>query len=194
MPPLDEGSLFYMPTTMPGISVTEAQKLLQVTDRIIKLSRKWTRSWARPGGPKPPPTRRPSPCWKPLSPSSPKSQWRKVDTWYSSWAPEWLKTLLRRISPDHHLYGTNWSARLNEALKLPGLSNAWTMPIKGRIDMLTTGIRTPVGLKISGADLVQIEQIGGQVEAPLRQVKGTRERFCRADRRRLFPRYRLEPR
>ena len=68
--------------------------------------------------------------------------------------------------------------QLNEALKLPGLSNAWTMPIKGRIDMLTTGIRTPVGLKISGADLVQIEQIGGQVENLLRQVKGTRSVFA----------------
>ena len=67
---------------------------------------------------------------------------------------------------------------MNEALRLPGLSNAWTMPIKGRIDMLTTGIRTPVGLKISGADLVQIEQIGGQVEAVLRQMKGTRSVFA----------------
>jgi Cu(I)/Ag(I) efflux system membrane protein CusA/SilA len=67
---------------------------------------------------------------------------------------------------------------MNESLKLPGLSNAWTMPIKGRIDMLTTGIRTPVGLKISGANLVQIEQIGGQVEAILRQMKGTRSVFA----------------
>ena len=67
---------------------------------------------------------------------------------------------------------------MNDALKLPGLSNAWTMPIKGRIDMLTTGIRTPVGLKISGANLVQIEQIGGQVEVELRRMKATRSVFA----------------
>ena len=91
----------------------------------------------------------------------PKSQWRRVDTWYSAWAPEWLKPVFRPISPDT-LSSEELVSRMNEALKLPGLSNAWTMPIKGRIDMLTTGIRTPVGLKISGANLVQIEQIGGR--------------------------------
>jgi Cu(I)/Ag(I) efflux system membrane protein CusA/SilA len=107
----------------------------------------------------------------------PKGEWRKVDTWYSSWAPEWLKAVFRRVTPDA-LSSAELVSRMNEALKLPGVSNAWTMPIKGRIDMLTTGIRTPVGLKISGANLVQIEQIGGQVEAALRQMKGTRSIFA----------------
>jgi Cu(I)/Ag(I) efflux system membrane protein CusA/SilA len=100
-----------------------------------------------------------------------------VDTWYSSWAPDWLKSVFRRITPDT-LSTTELVSQMNEALAFPGLSNAWTMPIKGRIDMLTTGIRTPVGLKISGANLVQIEQIGGQVEALLRQMKGTRSVFA----------------
>ena len=73
--------------------------------------------------------------------------------------PAWLKPLFRNITADH-ISQEDLVAQLNEALKLPGLSNAWTMPIKGRIDMLTTGIRTPVGLKISGGDLAEIEQIG----------------------------------
>jgi Cu(I)/Ag(I) efflux system membrane protein CusA/SilA len=84
---------------------------------------------------------------------------------------------LRHVTPDT-ISTTELVGLMNEALRLPGLSNAWTMPIKGRIDMLTTGIRTPVGLKISGANLVQIEQIGGQVEAALRQMKGTRSIFA----------------
>ncbi|MGZ6275184.1 MAG: efflux RND transporter permease subunit, partial [Syntrophales bacterium] len=107
----------------------------------------------------------------------PKSEWRKIDTWYSAWAPDWLKWGFRRITPDT-ISTAELIGQMNEALMFPGLSNAWTMPIKGRIDMLTTGIRTPVGLKISGANLVQIEQIGRQVEALLRQMKGTRSVFA----------------
>jgi Cu(I)/Ag(I) efflux system membrane protein CusA/SilA len=177
MPPLDEGSLFYMPTTMPGISVTEAQKLLQLTDRIIKGFPEVDQVLGKAGRAETSTDPAPLSMIETLVILKPKSEWRKVDTWYSSWAPEWLKPVFRPISPD-----TRSSAELvgamNEALRLPGLSNAWTMPIKGRIDMLTTGIRTPVGLKISGANLVQIEQIGGQVEAALRQLKGTRSIFA----------------
>jgi Cu(I)/Ag(I) efflux system membrane protein CusA/SilA len=107
----------------------------------------------------------------------PKAKWRSVDTWYSAWAPEWLKVILRRITPDHISTETLIS-QMNEALTLPGLSNGWTMPIKGRIDMLTTGIRTPVGLKISGGDLAVIEEIGTQIEALLPAVPGTRNVFA----------------
>ena len=99
------------------------------------------------------------------------------DTWYSSWAPEWLKPSFAASTPDH-ISKEQLVGQMNEALKLPGVSNAWTMPIKGRIDMLTTGIRTPVGLKISGADLEQIEEIGAQVEAVLPSVQGTRSVFA----------------
>jgi Cu(I)/Ag(I) efflux system membrane protein CusA/SilA len=83
----------------------------------------------------------------------PKSEWTKTETWYSSWAPDWTRGFLRRITPDT-ISREELVARMNEALNIPGVSNAWTMPVKGRIDMLTTGIRTPVGLKVSGADLV----------------------------------------
>ena len=107
----------------------------------------------------------------------PKSEWRRADTWYSGWAPEWLKGVLRRLTPDH-IPQQQLIGEMNDALRLPGLSNAWTMPIKGRIDMLSTGLRTPVGLKITGADLDTIEEIGGRIEALLPKVRGTRSVFA----------------
>jgi Cu(I)/Ag(I) efflux system membrane protein CusA/SilA len=107
----------------------------------------------------------------------PRSQWRKASTWYSSWSPEWLKPLLRRFTPDT-ISPDQLVDQMNAALKVPGVSNAWTMPIKARIDMLSTGIRTPVGLKIHGDDLEKIERIGAQVEAALAPVKGTRSVFA----------------
>ena len=177
MPPLDEGALFYMPTTMPGISVTEAQKLLQTTDRIIKRFPEVDQVLGKAGRAETSTDPAPFSMLETLITLKPKSEWRKVGTWYSAWAPDWLKAVFRRIAPDT-ISTAELVSQMNEALRLPGLSNAWTMPIKGRIDMLTTGIRTPVGLKISGANLVQIEQIGGQVEAILRQMKGTRSVFA----------------
>jgi Cu(I)/Ag(I) efflux system membrane protein CusA/SilA len=107
----------------------------------------------------------------------PQSEWRNVPTWYSSWAPETLKKVLRRFTPDT-ISSDELVRLMDESLKIPGVSNAWTMPIKGRIDMLTTGMRTPVGLKISGGDLAKIEQIGTQVEKLLPRVKGTRGVFA----------------
>ena len=80
---------------------------------------------------------------------------------------------------------------MNEALTLPGLANAWTMPIKGRIEMLSTGLRTPVGIKISGADLNTIEEIGSQIESLLPARQGDPQCLCRAHRHRLFSRFRL---
>ena len=177
MPPLDEGSLMYMPSTMPGISVAEAQKLLQTTDRIIKRFPEVERVYGKAGRAESSTDPAPLSMLESVIVLKPKAQWRHTDTWYSSWAPGWLASLLRPIWSDH-LSREELVAQLDQALKIPGVSNAWTMPIKGRIDMLTTGIRTPVGLKISGANLVQIEQIGGQVEALLRKVPGTRGVFA----------------
>jgi Cu(I)/Ag(I) efflux system membrane protein CusA/SilA len=177
MPPLDEGSLFYMPTTMPGISITEAKGLLQVTDRIIKGFPEVDQVLGKAGRAETSTDPAPLSMLETLITLKPKSEWRKVDTWYSAWSPDWLKAVFRRVTPDT-LSTAELTSQMNEALRLPGLSNAWTMPIKGRIDMLTTGIRTPVGLKISGANLVQIEVIGAQAEAVLRQMKGTRSVFA----------------
>ena len=177
MPPLDEGALFYMPSTMPGISIGEAQKLLQVTDRIIKQFPEVDRVLGKAGRAETSTDPAPLSMLETVITLKPKSEWRKVDTWYSSWAPEWAKAVFRHITPDH-LPTEELVSRLNAALQIPGVSNAWTMPIKARIDMLTTGVRTPVGLKISGADLKAIEEIGAQIEALLPLVPGTRSVFA----------------
>jgi copper/silver efflux system protein len=177
MPPLEEGSILYMPTTMPGISVTEAQKLLQVTDRIIKQFPEVERVLGKAGRAETSTDPAPFSMLETVITLKPKSEWRRVETWYSSWAPAWLKGVLRRITPDH-ISQEDLISQMNEALSLPGLANSWTMPIKGRIEMLSTGLRTPVGLKISGADLDTIEEIGARIESVLPAVKGTRSVFA----------------
>ncbi len=177
MPPLDEGSLFFMPTTMPGISITEAQKLLQVTDRIVKQFPEVERVLGKAGRADTSTDPAPLSMLETVILLKPQSEWRKVDTWYSSWAPGWLKTVLRPFKPDT-LSRQELVSQLNDALRIPGLSNAWTMPIKARIDMLTTGVRTPVGIKISGDNLSEIEKIGTQVEEKLLAVEGTRSAFA----------------
>src|SRR4029434_9473395 len=98
-------------------------------------------------------------------------------TWYSNWAPEWMKRVLRHVNADH-ISQEQLIEEMNAALNYPGVSNAWTMPIKARIDMLTTGIRTPVGLKISGGDFAEIEKIGKAIEVVLPAVSGTRNVFA----------------
>jgi Cu(I)/Ag(I) efflux system membrane protein CusA/SilA len=106
----------------------------------------------------------------------PKSQWRKVPTWYGKW-PEWLKPLASHITQDH-ITTDRLVDEMNQALRLPGVSNSWTMPIKNRIDMQTTGVRTPVGVKIYGASLDRIEGIGAELERVLGRVPGTRSVFA----------------
>lgn len=177
MPPLEEGSVLYMPTTMPGISISEAKKLLHVTDRIIKQFPEVDRVLGKAGRAETSTDPAPLSMLESVITFKPKSQWRPKPTWYSSWAPEWLKPVLRRFTPDH-LSQQELIAQMNDALKIPGVANAWTMPIKGRIEMLSTGMRTPVGLKISGADLDTIEELGAQVESVLKSVKETRSVFA----------------
>jgi len=177
MPPLHEGSLFYMPTTMPGISIGEAQKLLQVSDRAIKQFPEVDRVLGKAGRADTSTDPAPLSMLETLITLKPASEWRRVETWYSWWAPEWIKRVLRHVTPDH-ISEEQLVEEMNAALTYPGVSNAWTMPIKGRIDMLTTGIRTPVGLKISGADFAEIEKIGTAIEAVLPSVSGTRNVFA----------------
>ena len=177
MPPLEEGSIFYMPTTMPGISIGEAQKLLQNTDRIIKQFPEVERVLGKAGRAETSTDPAPLSMLETVIILRPKDQWRTVDTWYSSWAPDWLKSVFRRFSPDH-ISHEELVSRLNDAVKVPGLVNSWTMPIKGRMDMLTTGVRTPIGIKISGSDVATIEDIGSKIEALLPAVKGTRSAFA----------------
>lgn len=177
MPPLYEGSLLYMPSTLPGISATEAQRLLQITDRILKQFPEVERVLGKAGRAETATDPAPLSMIETVILLKPREQWRKRDTWYSSWAPEWLKPILRHITPDH-ISPEELVRQMNEALQVPGLANAWTMPIKGRIDMLTTGMRTPVGVKIYGSDLQEIERIGAEIEKVLRTVPGTRSVFA----------------
>jgi len=177
MPPLEEGSILYMPSTMPGISIQEAQKTLQVTDRIIKQFPEVDRVLGKAGRADTATDPAPLSMLETVIILKPKSQWRRSETWYSSWAPDWLASMLRHVTPDH-ISQEALIDEMNRALQLPGLANGWTMPIKGRIEMLSTGIRTPVGIKISGTNLAMIEEIGMEIEAVLPAVKGTRSVFA----------------
>jgi Cu(I)/Ag(I) efflux system membrane protein CusA/SilA len=110
----------------------------------------------------------------------PHLEWPKRERWYSSWAPNWLQGTLRRFWPDHKttqelIYGPGG---LNEALTMPGIANAWTMPIKARIDMLTTGVRTPLGIKVLGSDLGEIQKVGEEIEMVLKGIPGTTSIFA----------------
>jgi len=177
VPPLDEGAILYMPSTMPGISISEAQRLLQITDRTLKQFPEVDRVLGKAGRAETSTDPAPLSMLETVITLKPKSEWRHVGTWYSSWAPEWSKQVFRHITPDT-LSTAELVEQMNSAVKLPGVSNAWTMPIKGRIDMLSTGIRTPVGLKITGADLNKIQEIGGEVRSLLAAVTGTRAVFA----------------
>jgi Cu(I)/Ag(I) efflux system membrane protein CusA/SilA len=176
MPPLDEGSLLYMPSTLPGISVTQAQQLMQVQDRIIKQFPEVSTVLGKAGRAETSTDPAPFSMMETVIILKPETQWRRVDTWYSSWAPKWAKAVFRRFTPDH-ISTDQLIEEMNQALKIPGTSNAWTMPIKARVDMLTTGVRTPVGIKIYGADIKKIEDLGTQIEALLPKVRGTRSVF-----------------
>jgi Cu(I)/Ag(I) efflux system membrane protein CusA/SilA len=176
MPPLDEGSLLFMPTTLPGISVAEAQRLMQAQDRILMRFPEVARVLGKAGRAETSTDPAPFSMMETVISLKPKSQWRKVATWYDNW-PQWTKALCAHITPDH-ISTDQLVTEMNDALRIPGVSNAWTMPIKNRIDMLTTGIRTPVGIKIYGADLTQIERVGKEIERVLPQVAGTRSVFA----------------
>jgi len=176
MPPLDEGSLLYMPTTVPGISVAEAQKLMQMEDRILTRFPEVEGVLGKAGRAETSTDPAPLSMMETIIRLKPKSEWRKVATWYDGW-PGWLKPLCAHITPSH-LSTDDLVDEMNEALAIPGVSNAWTMPIKNRIDMLTTGVRTPVGIKIFGADPGVIERIGTEIERTLPQVQGTRSVFA----------------
>lgn len=177
MPPLDEGAILYMPTTMPGISVSQAQRVLQVTDSILKQFPEVEQVLGKAGRAETSTDPAPLSMFETVIILKPKSEWRPVHTWYSSWAPNWIKPALRRITSDR-ISTQELIQQMDAALKVPGVTNSWTMPIKGRIDMLNTGLRTPVGIKVSGADLKTIQDIGSRIEALLPSVKGTRSAFA----------------
>ncbi len=154
MPPLYEGTILYMPTTLPGISVTEAGRLLQIMDRKLRAFPEVEWVFGKAGRAETSTDPAPFSMMEVVVELKPKEQWRLGVT-YDSLIDE-----------------------MDKALQLPGVTNAWTMPIKARIDMLTTGVRTPVGIKIFGPDLKEIERIGQHMEMVLKEVPGTRSVYA----------------
>jgi Cu(I)/Ag(I) efflux system membrane protein CusA/SilA len=154
MPPLYEGTILYMPTTLPGISVTEAGKLLQQMDQKLKSFPEVERVFGKAGRAETSTDPAPFSMMEVVVELRPKKQWRKGVTY---------EELI---------------AQMDNALQFPGVTNAWTMPIKARIDMLTTGVRTPVGVKIFGPDLKKIEEIGKAIEIIAKDVPGTRSAYA----------------
>jgi Cu(I)/Ag(I) efflux system membrane protein CusA/SilA len=154
MPALNEGTLMYMPTTLPGLSITKAAELMQTQDRIIKSFPEVASVYGKAGRALTATDPAPTEMFETIITLKPKSAWRPGVTIDS------LK------------------AEMDKALQFPGVSNAWTMPIQARIDMLSTGIRTPIGIKVFGTDLAEMEQIARQVEAVVKAVPGTSSAYA----------------
>jgi Cu(I)/Ag(I) efflux system membrane protein CusA/SilA len=154
MPPLNEGMIFYMPTTLPGISITQASRLLQMQDRMLKTFPEVEWVFGKAGRAETSTDPAPFSMGETTVMLKPESQWRPGMTW-------------EKLVDE-----------MDKKIRLPGVANAWTMPIKNRIDMLSTGIRTPVGVKIFGPDLNKIEEIGRDLEKVLNSVPGTRSVFA----------------
>ncbi len=154
MPTLNEGTLLYMPTTLPGLSVTKAAQLLQTQDKIIKSFPEVESVWGKAGRAETATDPAPLEMSETVINLKPQDQWPKGMT---------TEKLI---------------AQLNSALQFPGVSNAWTMPIKARTDMLATGIRTPVGVKIFGKDLGEIERLSREVETAVKGVIGTTSAYA----------------
>jgi Cu(I)/Ag(I) efflux system membrane protein CusA/SilA len=178
MPPLDEGTILYMPSAVqPGMSVAEAQSALQLQDKILRTFPEVERVFGKAGRANTSTDPAPFSMMETTVVLRPELAWRETPRWYSRWAPEPLKRVLRPFWRDR-ITTEELKDEMNAALQLPGISNAWTMPIKGRLDMLSTGIRTPIGIKISGAKLDEIERLALKTEAALAAVPGTRSAYA----------------
>lgn len=154
MPSLNEGTLMYMPTTLPGISVTKAAELMQTQNRIIRSFPEVASVYGKAGRAVTATDPAPSEMFETIINLKPKPEWRSGIT---------VDSLI---------------AEMDKALKFPGVSNAWTMPIKARIDMLSTGIRTPIGVKVIGTDLIEIDRLAKQIEQVVKAVPGTSSAYA----------------
>jgi Cu(I)/Ag(I) efflux system membrane protein CusA/SilA len=140
MPPLAEGTILFMPTTLPGISIGEASRLLEAQDRILAGFPEVARVHGKAGRAETATDPAPLSMFETVVALEPRERWRARKTWYDGW-PEWSKPLFRPFSPDRLTF-EELVAEMNAALATPGVSNAWTQPIKARLDMLSTGVRT----------------------------------------------------
>jgi copper/silver efflux system protein len=168
MPPLYEGDLLYMPTTFPGISPTKARQILQTTDRLIKSFPEVATVFGKAGRAETATDPAPMDMIETTIRLKPEAEWPAVEI-----KDENGRVIAhRRRTPDELVDA------LNEVVQIPGLNNAWTMPIRTRIDMLSTGIKTPIGIKVAGPDLRELERIGTEIEAVMRNVPGTASAYA----------------
>jgi Cu(I)/Ag(I) efflux system membrane protein CusA/SilA len=177
MPPLDEGDMLYMPITLPNISIEEAKRVLQRQDRVLRGFPEVLSVFGKVGRAETATDAAPLTMVETTVRLRPKEQWRmrREPRFYSSWAPGWLATALQSLWPERrHISTEELTVEMNTKMQFPGYTNAWTMPIKTRIDMLSTGIRTPVGIKVFGHDQNEIEAIGTRLEHLIAAVPGTR--------------------
>uniref|UniRef100_Q47D66 Heavy metal efflux pump CzcA n=1 Tax=Dechloromonas aromatica (strain RCB) TaxID=159087 RepID=Q47D66_DECAR len=154
MPTLNEGTLFYMPTTLPGLSVTKAAELLQTQNKIIKSFPEVASVFGKAGRAQTATDPAPMEMFETVINLKPESEWRPG------------------MTTDKLI------AELDKALQFPGVANSWTMPIKARIDMLSTGIRTPIGIKVFGKDLIEMERLAKEIESVVKAVPGTSSAFA----------------
>jgi copper/silver efflux system protein len=177
MPPLNEGDLLYMPITFPNISIEEAKRQLQYQDRMLRSFPEVETVFGKVGRVESATDPAPITMVETTVQLRPADQWRKTHhpRWYSGWAPGWLKPALRPLWPEERpMSWDELTTEMNGKMQFPGWTNAWTMPIKTRVDMLTTGIRTPIGIKVFGTDLNEVEKVGEALEHTLAPIRGTR--------------------
>jgi copper/silver efflux system protein len=176
MPPLWEGDLLYMPITFPGISVAQAQDLMQRMDQVLMTVPEIERVHGKAGRAETSTDPAPFSMMETVAQLKPPSQWRHEPRFWSDW-PAWIHAPLRALWPDH-VSKDEILAELQQKLQFPGTTYAMLMPIKNRIDMLSTGVRTPIGIKVLGDDLKEIERVAVEVESIVRGVSGTQSVFA----------------
>jgi len=177
MPPLNEGDLLYMPITFPNISIEEAKRQLQYQDRMLRSFPEVQTVFGKIGRAESATDPAPITMVETTVQLRPTNEWRRKhhDRWYSGWAPGWLKPVFRPFWPDERpMSWEELTTEMNSRMQFPGWTNAWTMPIKTRVDMLTTGVRTPIGIKVFGTDLNEVEKVGVSLEHVLAPIRGTR--------------------
>ena len=181
MPPLNEGSLLFMPTAVPGMPVTEAAKILQTQDKLLRQFPEVERVFGKIGRAKTSTDPAPLSMVETVVLLKPQQQWetKHQERWYSDWLPESLKASFRFFWPEERT--KTWEEMVEEMdaqLKFPGMANIWWMPVQTRTEMLSTGIRSNLGIKVFGPNLETIERIGVEIENVLQDVPGTRSAFA----------------
>ncbi len=177
MPPLDEGDIVYMPTTFPGISIEEARRQMQIQDALLREFPEVEAVLGKIGRAETATDPAPLSMAETIVQLKPKSEWRTryEQRWYHGTTPVWMRPMLTKIWPEFRtITREELIDEMNQKLRLVGWTNAFTQPIKNRVDMLATGIRTPVGIKVYGHDLAEIERAGRGVERVVHGVDGAR--------------------